>query len=44
MSRTSTPRSNHTLKEGVAETSEEEEEEEDLVEEEVRLHAITVEN
>ena len=42
ISRTSTPRSNHARKEGVVETSEEEEEEEDLVEEEVRLHAITM--
>ena len=41
ISRINTNRNNHTLKEGVVETSEEEEEE-DLVEEEVRLHDITV--
>ena len=39
----SIPHSNHTLREGVVETSEAEEEE-DLAEEEVRLHAITVNN
>ena len=39
----STQSSNHTLKEGVVETSKEEEEE-DLEKEEVRLHAITVDN
>ena len=43
-SRTGTHLSNRTHKEGVVETSEEEEEEEYLVEEEVRLHAITVDN
>ena len=43
-SRTSTHHNNHTRKEGVAETSEEEVEEKDLVEEEVKLHDITVEN
>ena len=39
-----TLQSNHTLKEGVVENSKEEAEEEVLVEEEVKLHAITVEN
>ena len=43
INRTSTPRINHTPKEGVVETLEVEEEEY-LVEEEVKLHAITVEN
>ena len=43
-SRTSTHHNNHTRKEGVAETSEEEVEEKDLVEEEVKLHDITVDN
>ena len=41
INRISTPHINHTLKEGVAENSEAEEEE-GFVEEEVRLHAITV--
>ena len=40
----STRHNNHTLKEGVVETSEEEVEEEALLEGEVRLHAITVDN
>ena len=45
INRTSTPHNNHTLKEGVVETSEvEEEEEEDLVEEEIKLHPITMDN
>ena len=44
INRINTPYNNHTLKEGVAETLEAEEEEEDLVEEEVMLHAITVDN
>ena len=43
-SRISTRHNNHTLKEGVVETSEEEVEEESLLEGEVRLHAITVDN
>ena len=38
----STHNSNHTLREGVVETSEEEEE--DLVEEEAKLRAITMDN
>ena len=42
--RISTHHNNYTCKEGVVETSEAKEEEEDLVEEEVRLHAITVDN
>ena len=42
--RISTPHSNHTRKEGVVETSKEEAEEEVLVEEEVKSHAITVDN
>ena len=42
--RISTLHNNHTLREGVVETLEEEAEEEDLVEEEVKLHAITMEN
>ena len=42
--RTSTQHNNHTRMEGVVETSEEEVEEEDLVEEEAKLHDITVEN
>ena len=41
-SRTSTPYTKHTHKEGVVETLEVEDE--DLVEEGVRLHAITVDN
>ena len=43
-SRTSIHHSNHTRREGVAETSEEKVEEEDLVEEEVKLRAIIVDN
>ena len=44
-SRTSTHHNNYTREEGVAETSEDEvEEDEDLVGEEVKLHAITVDN
>ena len=43
-SRISTCHSNHTRKEGVVETSEEEVEEEYLVEEDAKLHAITVDN
>ena len=42
-SKITTPHNNHTLREGMVETSEAEEEE-DLAEEEVRLHAITVNN
>ena len=42
INRISIPHSNHTFREGVVGTSEEEEVEEDLVEEEVRLHDITV--
>ena len=41
--RINTQRINHTCREGGVETFEEEEEE-DLVEEEVRLHAIIMEN
>ena len=44
INRINTPYSNQTLKEGVVENSEVEEEEEDLVEEEVMLHAITMDN
>ena len=43
-SRTSTHHSNHTRREGVAETLEEEVETKDLAEEEVKLHAIAVDN
>ena len=42
--RTNIHHNNHTRREGVAKNSEEEVEEEDLVEEEVKLHAITVDN
>ena len=42
--RTNTHYNNHTHREGVVETSKEEAEEEVLVEEEVKLHAITVAN
>ena len=41
---TSTHHSNHTHKEGVVETLEEEVEEEGLVEEEIKLRAITMDN
>ena len=43
-SKSSTHHNSHTHREGVAETSEEEVEVEDLVEEEVKLHAITMDN
>ena len=43
-SRISSCHNNHTLREGVVETSKEEVEEEDLAEEEAKLHAITVDN
>ena len=43
-SRTNTHHKNHTNREGVVENLEEEVEEEDLVEEEAKLHAITMEN
>ena len=43
INRINIPHNNHTFREGVVGNSEEEEVEEDLVEEEVRLHAITVE-
>ena len=43
ISRTSTPHNNHTYKEGMVETSEAKQKE-DFVEEEVRLHAITMDN
>ena len=42
--RTSTHINNYTLREGVVENLEEAAEEEVLVEEEVKLHAITMEN
>ena len=42
--RINTHHNNHTLREGVVETSKAEEVEQDLVEEEVRLHAIIMEN
>ena len=42
--RTSTHHNKDTHKEGVAENLEEEVEEEDLVEEEAKLHAITIDN